>query len=230
MALLTWEMICIEFAKIQFMFTVCLTSFRKLERNISESLFLKKWKPVDKENVVPLENFMIPEILRIQNEGFENKNPDRIIRYSKKLKKIFYVIKSQDKTVGYCSYYIKPVFSLRRFKTKSVIYSIAIDKNFRNKGFGGKLLRESIKEMRLNGISSVLLYVNVKNLSAINLYEKIGFRIIQKVKDVCGNCETCFEMELKLVSLLASTFLQTFFAASFLDNDVIMTTQLILFN
>lgn len=194
------------------------------------SLFLKKWKQTDKKNVVPVENFMIPEILRIQNEGFENKNPERIIRYSQKLKKIFYVIKSQDKAVGYCVYYIKPVLSLRHFKKKSIIYSIAIDKNFRNKGFGGELLRESIKEMRLNGISSVLLYVNVKNLSAINLYEKIGFQIIKKVNDVCGNCETCLEMELKLVSLLALLFLQTFSAASYLDYNVIMTTKLILFN
>lgn len=200
MTLLTRKVTCIEFAKIQLIFAMCLTSFRKLVLNTGGSLFLKKWKQVDKKNVVSVENFMISEILKIQNEGFKDKNSERIIRYSQKLRKIFYVIKSQDKIVGYCVYYIKPVLSLRHFKKKSIIYSIAIDKNFRNKGFGGELLRESIKEMRLNGISSVLLYVNVKNLSAINLYKKIGFRIIKEVKDVCGNCETCLEMELKLVS------------------------------
>jgi len=92
------------------------------------------------------------------------------------------------------------------------------------------LLRESIKEMRLNGLTSILLYVKVKNLYAINLYKKIRFRIIKKVKDVCGNCETCYEMGLKLASLLASAFLQTLIITSFLDNNIIMTTKLILLN
>ena len=207
-----------------------LTSFRRLVRDTSGSLLLTKWKQADKENVVHVENFMIPEILRIHNDGFENNIPGTLIRYSKKLRKIFYVIKSQDMTVGYCLYYIKPVLSLRHFKKKFIIYSIAIDQNFRSKGFGEKLLRESIKEMRLNGISSVLLYVNVNNLPAINLYEKTGFRIIKEVKNVCGSDETCYEMKLKLAFLMAVGLLQKCLAESILDNDVIMTTKLILFN
>ena len=230
MALLTWKAIYIKYSKVRLKFAMLLTSFRRLVWDASGSIFLTKWEYVYKENVVPVENFMIPEILRIQNEEFENKSPDILIKYSKKLEKIFYVIKDQDKTVGYCAYYIKPVLSLRCFKKKSVIYSIAIDRNFRSKGFGEKLLRESIKEMRLNEIASVLLYVNVKNLSAMNLYEKIDFQIIKKVKNVCGNCETCYEMELKLVSLLASTFLQMFFSASFLDDNINMIKELVLFN
>ncbi len=220
-------MICIDIPKVQLKFAQLLTSFRRLVGDASRSLFLTNWKQVDKENVVPVENFMIPEILRIQAEGFQYKNEKDIIRYSKMLKKTFYVIKSQEKPVGYCIYYIKPVLSLRHLKKKSVIHSVAIDRSLRSNGFGEKLLRESIKEMRLNGIASVLLYVNVKNLSAINLYKKIGFQIIKKVKDVCGVLETCYEMELKLASLLASTFLQRFFSASFLDNDIIMITELI---
>ncbi len=89
--------------------------------------------------------------------------------------------------------------SLKGFKKKSVIYSISVDRNFRRKGFGGKLLKESIKEMRLNGVSSVPLYVNTKNLPAIHLYEKIGFRKINEIRDICGPQETCYNMELKLL-------------------------------
>ncbi|WP_341537111.1 GNAT family N-acetyltransferase [Methanosarcina barkeri] len=59
---------------------------------------------------------------------------------------------------------------------------MSIDRNFRRKGFGEKLLEESIQEMRLNKIASVLLYVNVNNTSAIKLYEKLGFRIIKETK------------------------------------------------
>ncbi len=182
---------------------------------------------MNKENVVPVKDFMLPEIFKIQNEGFENQNADILIRYSKKMKETFYVIKYLDKSVGYCIYYIKPIFSLRSFKKKAIIYSVAIDRNFRRKGFGEKLLRESIKEMKLNRISSVLLYVNVNNLSAINLYRKIGFRIVKKVKDVCGIGKACYEMELKLFALLAAMFLQMFFAVDFVDNNIFILTELI---
>lgn len=61
------------------------------------------------------------------------------------------------------------------------------------------MLKESIKEMRLNGVSSILLYVNTKNLPAIGLYEKIGFSKTKEIKDICGPEETCYEMELKIL-------------------------------
>jgi ribosomal-protein-alanine N-acetyltransferase len=76
--------------------------------------------------------------------------------------------------------------SSRGFEKKSVIYSIAIDSKFRKKGFGRKLLEESIREMKLNRILSVLLYVNVNNIPTIKLYEKTGFLIIKEVENVCG--------------------------------------------
>lgn len=101
--------------------------------------------------------------------------------------------------MGYCIYYLRPVLSLKGFKKKSVIYSISIDKNFRRKRYGENLLKESIKEMRLNGISSILLYVNKENLPAIRLYEKMGFRKIKEIKDICGPKETCYEMELRIL-------------------------------
>jgi ribosomal-protein-alanine N-acetyltransferase len=109
------------------------------------------------------------------------------------------VVLDQDRVVGYCIYYIKPVLSLKGFKKKSVIYSISIDKDFRRKGYGEKLLRESAREMGVNGITSILLYVNTKNLPAIKLYEKIGFKTTNEIKDICGLKETCYEMELKIL-------------------------------
>jgi len=141
---------------------------------------------------------MLPEVIRIQAEGFENGNAEKVVMYSKKLRKIFYVITSQDKVAGYCIYYLKPTLSFKGFEKKSVICSIATDRIFRGKGFAERLLKESIEEMKLNGISSVLLYVNINNQPAIRLYEKIGFQIINKVDNICGYKKSCYEMELKL--------------------------------
>jgi len=94
---------------------------------------------------------------------------------------------------------LKPVLFPKDFKKKFIIYSISIYKNFKGKQYGEKLLKESVKEMRLNGISSILLYVNTENLPAIRLYEKMGFRKIKEVKDICGPKEICYEMELRIL-------------------------------
>jgi ribosomal-protein-alanine N-acetyltransferase len=184
--------------KVQVTLNVYLISLERLVRDTIATLYVRKWRQVEKENVVSIEDSMLPEIIRIQAEGFETKSGNGIRRYSKRMRKIFYVVKSQDRVVGYCIYYIKPDLSLKGFKKKSVIYSISVDKDFRRKGCGERLLRESIKEMRLNGVSSILLYVNTKNLPAIRLYEKMGFRTTEEIKDICGLKETCYEMELRI--------------------------------
>ncbi|AKB51748.1 Ribosomal-protein-S18p-alanine acetyltransferase [Methanosarcina barkeri str. Wiesmoor] len=185
--------------KIQVTLNVYVTSFERLMKDIITNLFIRKWVQIEKKNVVSVEDSMLPEIIRIQAEGFGTKSRNGVRRYSKRMKKIFYVTKSYDQVVGYCIYYLKPVLSLKGFMKKSVIYSISIDKNFRRKHYGENLLRESIKEMRLNGISSIFLYVNAKNLPAIRLYEKMGFRKIKEIKDICGLKETCYEMELRIL-------------------------------
>ncbi|KKH49765.1 GCN5 family acetyltransferase [Methanosarcina sp. 1.H.T.1A.1] len=173
-------------------------SFLKLLRDTIGAHLLKEWKHTEKEHILPVDETMLPEILRIQAEGFDSKKQENLIKYSKKFRKIFYVIKNQDKIAGYCIYYLKPELSFKGLKKKSVVYSIAIDKKFRGKGYGRTLLEESIKEMRLNGIYSILLYVNVKNTPAIKLYEKMDFQIIKKIEGICGQNETCYIMELKL--------------------------------
>ncbi len=178
---------------------VYLMSFKKLLQDTAGIFLLRQWKQIEKENIVPIEDSMLPEILRIQAEGFKNVSPEKLVKYSKNSRNIFYVIKNKGKVVGYCIYYLKPTLSLRGFKKQSVICSIATDRNFRGRGFAGKLLESSIGEMKLNGISSILLYVNVNNPPAISLYEKTGFRTTKEVKNICGRGETCHEMELRLI-------------------------------
>jgi [ribosomal protein S18]-alanine N-acetyltransferase len=175
-----------------------LTNFKKLLRDIAGGLLVKKWKLIEKKDVIPIEDSMLPEVLRIQAEGFKNGSSEKLIKYSKNSRNIFYVIKSKGKIVGYCIYYLRPTLSLRGFDKQSVISSLATDRNFRSKGFAERLLRSSIEEMKVNGISSILLYVNINNLPAVRLYEKIGFRVIKQVENICGQREKCYEMGLRL--------------------------------
>lgn len=174
-------------------------NIKKILRDAAGSLLVKQWKQIEKEDIVSIENYMLPEVLRIQAEGFEKGNQKKLIKYSKNFRNIFYVIKSRDNIVGYCAYYLKPEFTLKGFEKQSVISSIATDRNFRGRGFAERLLRSSIEEMKANRISSIFLYVNTKNLPAIQLYEKIGFHVTKEVEDVCGQEESCYEMELNLI-------------------------------
>lgn len=174
------------------------TRFKKLLRDAVGALILRDWKSIEKENIVLVDETMLPEVFRIQAESFDSKNHTKLLKYSKKLRKIFYVIKNQDKIAGYCTYYLIPEISFQGLKKKSMVYSIAIDSKFRGMGYGRKLLEESIKEMKLNGISSVFLYVNVVNTPAIRLYKNMNFKVIEEIEGVCGQQENCYIMELKL--------------------------------
>jgi ribosomal-protein-alanine N-acetyltransferase len=172
---------------------------KRLLRDNLEVFLLKGWKQTDKENIGVIEDAVIPVILKIQSEAFPNQTEKDIFRHSKRSGKIFYVIKDQGEVVGYCIYYLKPIISSRVFKKQAIIYSIAIDKNFRGKCFGKRLLQDSIEEMKLNGVSSIFLYVNQNNNYAIQLYEKTGFIITEQVEGVCGQNQKCYKMELKLI-------------------------------
>lgn len=88
------KVIFMGLTKIQVTLNVYVTSFERLVKDIITSLFIKKWIQIEKENVVSVEDSMLPEIIRIQSEGFGTKSLNGVKRYSKRMKKIFYVIKS----------------------------------------------------------------------------------------------------------------------------------------
>ena len=179
-------------------FAEYLMSFKKMLLDYTGTFLLRQWKQTERENIISVEDSMFPEIFRIQAEGFKNRNQEKILKYSKNFKNIFYVIKNDDRIAGYCIYYLRAAISLKGFEKQSVISEIVIDRNFRGKGFAEKLLKKSIEEMKLNGISFILLYVNINNQPAIRLYEKFGFQITKKVKNVCGQDEICYEMKLNI--------------------------------
>lgn len=54
---------------------------------------------------------------------------------------------------------------------------IAINKEYRNRKIGSKLLEYVINDCKLNNIVNITLEVNVNNISAINLYKKFSFKI-----------------------------------------------------
>ena len=113
---------------------------------------LRKWKKIYKDCILTIEDYILLEILRVQAEEFKCVDREKIVNYSKSFKDIFYVIKNKDNNIGYCIYYLKPAFSIKGFEKQAVLSALTIDMNLRSEGFAEKLLKESIDEMKLNGI------------------------------------------------------------------------------
>lgn len=57
------------------------------------------------------------------------------------------------------------------------IFTIAVDKGHREEGIGYKLLDHIINYAKENGASEIWLEVATKNIAAINLYQKYGFKV-----------------------------------------------------
>jgi ribosomal-protein-alanine N-acetyltransferase len=163
-----------------------LISFERYLGDIIGSSISRKWIRLDKGNVTTVDKTSLSEVLKIFNQNFPNRTEKRLIQYSQMFKHIFYVIQYNGKSVGYCSYYIQPIVSLRKIKKVAVVYSIAVDRNYSRMGFGEALLKESLKELAANNIESIWLFVNAENKAAIGLYNKIGFEKIDVIENMYG--------------------------------------------
>lgn len=64
------------------------------------------------------------------------------------------------------------------------IVNIVVEEKFRNRGIGNFLIEYVIK--LFNDIESIMLEVNENNNAAISLYEKNGFKIINKRNNYYG--------------------------------------------
>ncbi|WP_363311070.1 ribosomal protein S18-alanine N-acetyltransferase [uncultured Anaerococcus sp.] len=57
------------------------------------------------------------------------------------------------------------------------IFTIAVDKDYRQEGIGDALLTQLVSYARENSASEIWLEASTKNIAAINLYQKHGFKI-----------------------------------------------------
>ena len=60
--------------------------------------------------------------------------------------------------------------------------NIVVKKKYRHQGIGQKLLNELINLSKQTNLNVINLEVNYKNENAINLYKKLGFKIIRNKK------------------------------------------------
>ncbi|MDK2834513.1 MAG: [ribosomal protein S18]-alanine N-acetyltransferase [Methanolobus sp.] len=141
---------------------------------------------------------LMADVLRLYHENFTVINHRMFLMYCRFFNETCYAFLDQGKVVGYCVFFVKPVFSYSHIYKTATLYSFAVDSNHRGQGIGERLLQKGIHEMKLNSVSCISLYVATENIPAISLYRKLGFRILRELDDVCGPGLKCYEMDLKL--------------------------------
>ncbi len=58
------------------------------------------------------------------------------------------------------------------------IVSFGIDPKWRGRGLGRRLLEDTLRLIRLEGVKIVTLQVRSSNSAALSLYQKVGFKIV----------------------------------------------------
>jgi ribosomal-protein-alanine N-acetyltransferase len=170
----------------------------KASRLAFGSLMTKKWSTLEDPDIIRVNNDLMADVLRIYHENFTGINERRVTMYCRFFNETCYAFLERGKVVGYCIFLVKPVFSHSHIYKTATLYSLAVDSDHRGYGIGKRLLQKGIREMKLNSVSCISLYVATENMAAISLYKKAGFRILGVLEDVCGPGLKCYEMDLGL--------------------------------
>lgn len=81
-----------------------------------------------------------------------------------------YVYELNGKVVGF--------YIASKVLDESEIFTIAVDKDYKNMGIATALLNHLIEICKDRDINQIWLEVSTKNQAAINLYKKFGFKIM----------------------------------------------------
>lgn len=74
---------------------------------------------------------------------------------------------------------------------------MAVDKNFRRLGIGEALSQASFQKAGDIGFTKIILYSNTKNVAAIKLYQKLGFKHVEVETNVYKRANVKMIIELK---------------------------------
>lgn len=105
--------------------------------------------------------------------------------------KILLALKEDDQVLGFILFFT--------VLDSSDLILIEIDPKFRQKNNGFILLKDSLDILIKKGIKEVLLEVSIENISALKLYEKLGFKIVNTIENYYGQGKDAFLMKLELL-------------------------------
>ena len=144
----------------------------------------------------------IPSIIRVNSLTLpEHYSDDFYYQILKMFPETFFVAELDGSVVGYIMCRIEYGLSLlRRFglAKKGHIISVAVLEEHRGKGIGSRLIHEALQETKNDAGREAYLEVRVTNAGAIDLYKRIGFRVVSTLTGYYKDGESAYTMAMPL--------------------------------
>ena len=113
----------------------------------------------------------------------------------------FLLAEGEGKVVGYVMCRLEYGLSMTKkfgLAKKGHIISVAVLEDYRNKGIGSTLIRQALEEIRKVSGKECYLEVRTTNKGAIDLYQKLGFKINSTLRGYYKDGESAYTMALAL--------------------------------
>lgn len=143
-------------------------------------MIVRKFKPQD-----------LKRVFEIENMSFDQSYGINMFQQLYEMGIGFLVAEEDGYVVGYVLFWIK-------YENQGHIISIAVDKNYRRKGYGTQLLAKSIGILSLLRLDTIYLEVNENNAGAVEFYRRFNFRIDRTVPGYYENGDGAIVMYLHL--------------------------------
>lgn len=136
---------------------------------------------MEKPNVIirAMEHSDLDRVLEIEKQAFNKQSGEDFINcINRKEVYGYFVLEENGVVVGY--------YGISAIAEDGELLTIAISSDKRGRGYASLMMRSSILQAGLKGSKKIFLEVNEKNIVAINLYKKFGFKAISKRKKYYG--------------------------------------------
>lgn len=119
------------------------------------------------------------DVYILEKDIFGIDDKDKIIKTINNENLFYYVLKLSDRVIGFLEGLIIP--------PDAEIYNIAINENYRGKGYSKLLINGFIDKCKSSGCETIFLEVNNINQVAINLYNLFDFKSYSVRKNYYGD-------------------------------------------
>ncbi|MEM0233178.1 MAG: ribosomal protein S18-alanine N-acetyltransferase [Candidatus Nezhaarchaeales archaeon] len=163
-----------------------------MEQNKQQEYIVREFRLEDLQSVIYINRVCLPE----------NYTPEFFVYHFREFPEGFLVAEMNGYIVGYVMTRVDMGFdyysSHKALTEKGHVISIAVLPHARQRGIGKALLSRAIEAVKRRGVREVYLEVRVSNAPAINLYHKLGFKIMRRVARYYADGEDAYVMSLQL--------------------------------
>ena len=152
---------------------------------------LRQFEPSDLEQVLHINRMCLPE----NYTGFF------FLDLHKRFPETFLVAEDNGTVIGYIMCRIEtglPNFKIIGIMKKGHVISVAVLPQHQRQGVGCALVQEAMEAMLRYKAKECFLEVRASNMSAVNLYKKMGFDIVRTMHGYYADGEDAYLMAIKL--------------------------------